>query len=54
MLGALVTAMLSLRFLESKIPYWQALLLVIFFSSLVDWWLLDLQVKKIPEAKENG
>jgi len=54
MLGALVIAMLSIRFLESKMPYWQALLIVLICLSLAEWWLVELKVKKMPESKENG
>jgi heme/copper-type cytochrome/quinol oxidase subunit 3 len=50
----LVTAMLTIRLLESKMPYWQEFAIVLICSSLAEWWLVKLKVQKMPESKENG
>jgi heme/copper-type cytochrome/quinol oxidase subunit 3 len=54
MVGALLTAMLTIRFLATKIPYWQALVIVLICLGLAEWWLVKLKVKKMPESKVDG
>jgi heme/copper-type cytochrome/quinol oxidase subunit 3 len=54
MLGALLTAMLTIRFLTTKMPYWQALIIVSICLGLAEWLLVKLKVQKVPESKDNG